>query len=456
MRHTPAMVLSVHREVAIRHRVDVLVAGGGPAGMAAAVTAARQGRQVMLIEGQNCLGGSGTAGMLPVFMAFGDSVHFYAGGFGREVYDRMEADGGFLAEFMWGRFVPQYRGEVLKRLYDAMIAEAGVRLSLVTQVVGVEAAEGRVTHILCAAKSGLFAIEADVVIDCTGDGDVAAWAGAPFEKGDASGHLMPGTLCSLWSDIDWAAVKSSGQSQEVELLKVLATHPEVFSTSDPHLPGILPVGPTTGGGNIGHVFGLDGTDEESITRALVHARKTLPEYEAFYRRFLAGFEQATLVATASLLGVRESRRILGDYVLDLADYDRRATFDDEIGRYNYWIDIHPEVPSPDTFKEHVSRRNNRWADGESYGIPYRILTPRGFDNLLVAGRCVSTDRIVQSSIRVMPGCFITGQAAGMAAALAVEADRTTRGIDVHLLQERLLAIGAFLPNAAVATGTRRP
>ena len=445
------MTGSIHlqRDIPVRDHVDVLVAGGGPAGMAAAVTAARQGRRVLLIEAQNCLGGMGTAGMLPVFMAFADSINFYAGGFGRELHDRMESSGGFWPDYLWG--IPQIRGEHLKRLYDTMALESGVLLRLVTQVIGVEAHDGQVSHVICAAKSGIFAVEATMVIDCTGDGDLAAWSGAPFEKGDERGVMMPGTLCSLWAGINWPAVRAAKQHSETVIAEVIREHPDFFTVPDNHLVGILPVGEHIGGGNVGHTFQLDGTDETSMTQALLGARRSLPEFEAFYRQYMQGYEEASLIATASLLGVRETRRILGDYVLTYEDYQRRANFDDEIGRYNYWIDRHPEEPDPDKLVAHNVRLHSSFAAGESYGIPYSILTPRGLKNLLVAGRCVSADRDVQSSIRVMPGCYITGQAAGMAAALALENATDTRGIDIGQLQQRLLAIGAFLPNTRQVT-----
>ena len=208
------------------------------------------------------------------------------------------------------------------------------------------------------------------------------------------------------------------------------------------------VGETVGGGNIGHTFGVDNTDERSITKALIHGRKLVLEYERYYKEYLCGFEKMKLVATGALLGVRETRRILGDYVLCLDDFKGRASFDDEIGRYSYPVDIHASKPDDESYRKFEAEfRTLRYKKGESYGVPYRILTPRGLSNVLVAGRCVSTDRYLQGSIRVMPGCYITGQAAGVAAAIAVEQNTDTRGFPVRELQRRLLALGAYLPNS---------
>jgi hypothetical protein len=303
---------------------------------------------------------------------------------------------------------------------------------------------------VCAGKTGLFAVEAKTFVDCTGDGDVCAFAGAPYEKGDETGAMMPGTLCSLWADIDWEAVKAGGITGEERNKRLeQALKDGVFTLEDRHLPGIWQVGDHVGGGNVGHTFEVDGTDEESLTAAYVWGRKSMTEYERFYKEYLKGYEKMALVATGSLLGVRETRRIMGDYVLTVDDYTNRAVFEDEIGRYSYPVDIHiakPDRKSYDAFmKEHTTLRLGK---GESYGIPYRILTPKGLKNVLVAGRCVSTDRQAQSSIRVMPGCYITGQAAGMAAALMVETGKDSRGIEVRELQKRLKAMGGYLPNFA--------
>jgi len=428
------------RHVPVRHKVDVFVAGGGPAGVAAAFAAARQGASVFLAERNTCLGGMGTAGLLPVFMTFTDGVHMLAGGVGTEVRRRLNANGGAAPGV--GNSI---RAEVLKRVYDDLLLEANVKFQLQTDFIAVVCDEGNVSSAVLAAKSGLFAVRAKMFLDCTGDGDLAAWAGAPFEKGDEHGTMMPGTLCSLWADIDWQT--ASSRPQQRSRLED-AFRDKVFSVEDRHLPGMYRVGRHLGGGNIGHAFGLDGTDERSITRAMISARKSLLEYERYYKKYLKGFEQIELAATASQLGVRETRRISGDYVLDLEDFKSRAVFADEIGRYNYPVDMHAAKPNLESYDRFLKdMKNLQCGRGESYGIPYRSLVPRKLTNVLVAGRCISTDRYVQSSIRVMPGCFITGQAIGVAAAIAAARDCGTRGVPVQILQKRLKDMGAYLPNS---------
>jgi len=443
--------IEVRREMPVRHEVDVFVAGGGPAGAVAAVAAARQGRRVYLAEGHTCLGGMGTAGLVPAFMRFGDGENLCAAGVGEEILCRLIAAGG--AEP--GRTDPKIASigsvgidaEVLKRVYDDLLTDAGVDFTFQTTLIGVEKdADDHVSHAICAAKSGIFAVRAKMFVDGTGDGDLAVWAGAPFEKGDENGDMMPGTLCSLWADVDWATIKreavGTGNARLEDAFK-----DGVFTYQDKHLPGMWRVGENVGGGNIGHTFGVDNTDERSITEALIWGRKLVLEYERYYKEYLKGFEEMKLMATGSLLGIRETRRVMGDYVLDLDDFKSRAVFEDEIGRYSYPVDIHPTRPDDESYDRFMEEWTNlRYKKGESYGIPYRVLTPTGLSNVLVAGRCVSTDRSMQGTVRTMPGCYITGQAAGVAAALAIDKDTDTRGFEVSELQGRLKEMGAFLPN----------
>ncbi len=429
--------LSFKRDIDVRHDVDVLVVGGGPSGVAAAVSAARQGAKVFLAEASSCLGGAGTSALVPAFMQFTDGENFLAAGIGKEILNCMWEYGGKVEGWQYS-----IKAEALKCVYDDLVIQAGVDFALHTQMIAVDATEGKVNYVVFTAKSGLFAVKAKVYIDGTGDGDLCVWAGAGFEKGDSEGRMMAGTLCSLWANIDWSRVKKPDTRKLEEAFKE-----KIFTNEDRHLPGMWRVGETIGGGNIGHTFGVDATDERSLTKSLIWARKSLTEYERYYKEYLDGFSEMELVATGAQLGIRESRRIMGDYVMVLDDFVKKAVFEDEIGRYCYPVDIHASDSTKESFakfeKEYYSLRYKK---GESYGIPYRILTPRGLDNVLVAGRCVSCDRYIQSSIRVMPGCFITGQAAGVAAAIAVEKNTHIRGFDIKELQLRLRRVGAYLPN----------
>jgi hypothetical protein len=317
-----------------------------------------------------------------------------------------------------------------------------VEFTYFTSLIDVLCDGGYAQTAVLASKSGIFGVSAKMFIDGTGDGDLSVMAGAEYEKGGKNGAMMPGTLCSLWAGIDWSKV-SGNQAREFDR----AFSDNVFTDKDRHLPGMWKVGDTVGGGNIGHAFGVDGTDERSLTKAYTEQRKKLREYEIYYKNYLTGFEKMELVATGALMGIRESRRITGDYELNVGDFKTRAVFDDEIGRYSYPVDIHASSPDEKDYKNFLDEFETlRYKNGESYGIPYRILTPKGLCNVLVAGRCVSSDRYIQGSIRVMPGCYITGQAAGAAASVAVEKNTHTRGFDIKLLQQKLLDMGGYLPN----------
>jgi len=433
--------LNYQKQLSVRHQTDVLVVGGGPGGCAAAWSAAKTGARVLLLEGQSCLGGLGTAGMVPAFMEFSDGVHFYANGFGRLLLDRLSALGEAIGQ---PQLAEEIKVDTLKRVYEDLLTEAGVEFVFHTQLIDVLTSNGHIDAAVFAAKSGMFAVTAGMYIDGTGDGDLCVWAGAPYQKGDENGQMMAGTLCQLWAGIDWSHWTCN---DDTHIRKAITDG--VFTTPDPHLPGIWKISEQgIGGGNVGHAFGVDGTDERSLTRALVHSRKLVDEYRRYYQEYLTGYENMELVTTAPMMGIRETRRIEGEETLTVDAFHARAVFDNEIGRYCYNIDTHAAKPTAEAFEKfHHDHTTLRYKPGESYGLPYGILVPRGVDNLFVTGRCVSTDRPMQSSVRVMPGCYITGQAAGAAAQLALETNRAPKDVDVRTLQSRLKGLGAYLPNA---------
>ena len=433
------------QRIPVRYEADVCVVGAGPAGCAAAVTAARSGAEVLLVEAWSMAGGMSTAARVPVFMVYSDGVRVLCGGFGEEVMERLRRQGA--AKGFDGADI--INAEHLKRVYEDLLEEAGVRWLYHARLGAVRGEGGRVDHGVFAGPGGLFAAKARIFVDATGDGSLAAWAGAPFEYGDpATGAVMPSTLCSVWAGFDWEAYRAAGAfGHDDELMpKKLeqAFAAGRLSQEDYHLTGLYRISETIALGNLSHEFGVDPRDEQSLTRGLVAGRRRLAEYEAFYRAEVAGFARAEIVESGSMLGVRESRRILGDYILDFEDFMARRTFPDEIGRYNFAADIHPSDYGWAAVAAHKKQhRETRMGPGESYGIPYRILLPRGLDNVLACGRCVSADRRVYSSLRAIPGCYITGQAAGMAAALCLENGRDPRALDTETLRERLKEKGAY-------------
>lgn len=426
--------------IPVTHDVDVFIAGGGPSGVAAAVFAARMGKKVYLAEASGAFGGGATTMLVPGFMQFASGDIFLSEGIGREVYDYIRTK----APECYASYCPDsIPVEILKLCYDEMMVASGAEFSFFTSVLDVIAEDRKIQSVICSSKQGLFAVKAKMYIDCTGDGDLSYMAGAECKKGDEkTGEMMAATLCALWEGAD---LSRAARDQHAGLEK--AFRDNVFTNIDRHLPGMWRIKDGVTGSNVGHVYDVDGTDSDSLTGAMITGRKQLREYRKYYREYLTGYENMELMITAQKIGIRESRRVMGEYVMTLEDYMNRATFEDEIGRYCYPVDIHAGRNTDEAYREFLKDYESLgYSAGESYGIPYRALVVKGFDNLLVAGRCVSTDRYMQSSIRVMPGCYITGQAAGAAAAIAVESGCAAREIDVRSLQMQLKSMGAYLPN----------
>lgn len=424
------------KQLEVRYRTDVLVVGGGAAGVAAAVACARSGKKVLLVEAQGCFGGVGTSGMVPSFAPFTDGVNLLAGGIGAEIRGHVS------------RSIPITHGwatvqtEELKREYDRIVTESGVDFLFFTTVADVVVSDGHIEYAVLTSHTGMYAVSATVYIDCTGDGEFTALAGGKFSIGDENGDTMPPTVCSLWTGADEGVYRSTDIPAQLE--KAIADG--VFTYEDRHLTGFSFREDGAAGGNIGHIFGTDPTDQRSVSDAMVWGRKSMLEYVKFYREYVGGCENVKLISTSNMLGIRESRRVTCDYTLCGQDFLDRACFDDEIGRYCYPVDIHIMNTSREEmarFKEEF-RTKFRYGNGESYGIPFRSLIPVSFDNVLVAGRCMGTDRQMEASVRVMPGCYITGQAAGTAASLATEHGGEVRSVEYRALQSALVKSGAYM------------
>lgn len=424
------------RDLEVKYTADIVVIGGGPAGVAAAVTAARQGKSVIIIEQSGCFGGMGTIGLVPEMMCFDDGINLLTGGFGKEIKETLFDD---VCDYK----CYNVRVEEVKRLYDDKILESGVKPLLFTTVTDVVVKDDVIEYAVVSSRSGVYAIAGKTFIDCTGSGDICVKAGEEFEYGDHEGVAMPATLCSFWSGIDFdKKVKPDGCRVGEAYVK------GILSQYDLLLPGIKEVDKATGvgGGNIGHAFALDDTDEEKLTETMIKQRKIVNEYVDYYRTYIPGCENANLCFTSTVLGVRESRRIKGVYITDHKDYLTRAIFDDEIGRYNYPVDIHPKAADDESARQFVKDTEIKYSKGESYGISLRCLIPLKTKNLFMAGKCISASREMQASMRVIPCCFITGQAVGVAAAVCVEDGSDNKNVNVKKVQKLLKDMGAYLPN----------
>ncbi len=428
---------------------DVIVVGGGPAGCATAAAAAREGAKTLLLEASGSLGGSGTNALVPAWCPFSDKEKIIYRGLAEKVLtlakERMRhVDPGALD---WVPIDP----ERLKRVYDDLVTGAGADVLFHTVLSHVEVRDGAVGAIVTTNKSGLRAWRAKVFVDCTGDADLVAWAGGRFHKGDASGGgLMPATHCFILSNVDEKMYLASPPLHlpvpENPIFRVLESGKYPLIT-DAHCCQNL-IGPGTVGFNAGHIFGVDNTDPESVSKALMLGRRMAEQFCAALREFHPAFRNTFLVATGAQVGIRETRRIVGDYTLTLDDYVSRRSFPDEICRNSYYIDIHwaKEEAAKDLDQWEKWEKNTiRYGPGESHGLPYRCLVPADLSNVLVAGRCISAEKVVQGSIRVMPVCLAMGEAAGVAAAFAAAGDKDTHRVDAARLRKRLAQHGAYLP-----------
>lgn len=428
---------------------DVIVVGGGPAGSAAATSAAREGARTLLLESTSCLGGSGTSALVPAWTPFSDQEKIIYGGLAEKVFSASKEGVAHIKDqdLDW---VP-IDAERLKRVYDDMVTQAGVTILFQTLLVAVETdGKGEITSILIANKRGLSALKAKVYVDCSGDADLCAWAGAPFQKGDELGQMQPGTLCFMLTNVDDYAYTHGpdlgwwNPESPIHAIVASGRYPEI---PDKHLCHNM-VGPRTIGFNAGHVWDIDNTDPATVSRGIIQGRRLAQAYRQALAEFHpAAFANAFLVATGSVLGIRETRRIIGDYILGADDYLSRRTFEDEICRNCYFIDLHLTKEEARSKGElEAALRFSRYEKGESHGIPYRCLTPMGLKNVLVAGRSISCDRVVQGSVRIMPACLATGEAAGMAAAHAAQSSHIdVHSVDANRLRNRLRAEGAHLP-----------
>ena len=428
---------------------DVIVVGGGPAGTAAAAAAAREGAKTLLLEASGMLGGMGTLGLVNGFPTHSDGIHLVYGGFANRILTRMWENAPYTVKRVSAKW-NTIDFEALKFAYDELITESDADVLFHTRVVAVNREGRRITSLLAAEKDGLTVYKAKVFIDCTGDADLYAFAGEPVLKGDEDGGLQPGSLCFIIAGVDDDAYKTvndryytgEGPKSRAMINRILADGK--YNIPDNHyVPRRMDSGIYSY--NAGHLYDFDGTDPVSISKATFEGRRIAHEYFNALKEYAPeAFGKAVLLETASTVGVRETRRIVGDYTFTLEDYLARRSFPDEIFRGLYPIDVHETTKEKEKTNDTLSEFP-RYGEGESYGVPYRILCPRGLDNLLVAGRAVSCDRLSNGSLRVMPCCIMGGEASGIAATLASrDAEPNIHRINTDLLRKRLREEGAYI------------
>ncbi|WP_426333962.1 FAD-dependent oxidoreductase [Paenibacillus silvae] len=443
-----------------RETADVIVVGGGPAGIAAAIAAGRQGARVVLVERYGFVGGMSTAAMVYPWMTFhteqGEQV---IRGIAQEIVDRLQACGGSPGHLRdtvgFVHSVTPYDPAVYQVVAAEMLKEAGVRLLLHSFVDSVAVVDDRVEVVRVTSKSGQLELQADVFVDASGDADVAYLAGAAVAQGrDTDSQSQPMTMKFRMRGVNLERVKQYMQE-----------HPEDFYEKTPFaeldtipLTGVsgfyshwkkaaVPIqrdqvlfftGPAEDEVliNCTRVQGLDATDVMDLTVAEQEGRKQVLMLAEFLRRDVPGFERASISAVAPQIGIRESRRVIGHYALTQEDVVAGRKFDDVIARSGYPVDIH------DPSGQGVTAAFIQ-GDG-AYDIPYRCLLSQNISNLLAAGRCISTTHEAHATTRLTPSCMATGEAAGTAAALAVKLKLAPAMLPVSLLQKELRSSGAAI------------
>ena len=440
----------------------MLVVGGGNAGCAAALAAARNGASTLLVERYGFLGGTATAAMVGPWMTFHSGEERIVGGIAQEIVERLTERGaspGHVRDASdYVATITPFDPEIHKALLFEMMREAHVELLLHAYFLdALRDGAGAVAGARFATVAGLREKRAKVTIDATADAYVAASAGVAVQQGDAKGRVQPATLIFRLSHVDLA-----------ETARYLREHPEEMRTSLP-VEQRTPERLTAVAGfytlwerarargdvsvqrelvsffatpypdevtvNMTRVVDIDPLDPDDLTRAEVESRAQVMELFAFFKRDVPGFANCRLSATATQVGIRESRRIVGVYTLTRDDVLQARSFDDAVARSAYPIDIHNPSGSGTT--------TQRLPPGAAYEIPYRCLVPASIDGLLVAGRCISTTHEALASTRLTPTVMTLGQAAGTAAAIATERKIQPRAVDAHELRARLARDGAL-------------
>ena len=445
---------------------DVLVVGGGPAGVCAAIAAARNGAEVLIVEQGNCLGGMATRGLVAPFMTCYDTTGelMVIRGLFEEIVNRMVALGGaihpsqvragtpFSAWITAGHdHLTPFDAETLKYVLDVMCSEAGVKVMYHSTLVDAIMKGKRVCGVRVLNREGIGRINAKVVIDATGDGDVAARAGAPCTFGNPeTGGVQPATLFFHINNVDSPRLIADVHAHLSEFRKVngvsyRALHWRVeeaeaageWDISRKSVNVYRGVREDEWAVNCTRIAKVDSTNTGSLSAAETEGRRQVQEMMNFFHKYVPGCETATLKCSASTLGIRESRHVQGEYVLTADDLLQGTVPEDSILVASNSVDVHGRNGANTT--EYKTVENGRW-----YGLPLRSLIPLDIDGLIVVGRAISATSDAAGAVRVMPPCMAMGQAAGITAALAATSGTAPRNIEAGDVRSKLLLQGAFL------------
>lgn len=441
---------------------DVLVVGGGNAGCAAAIAAARHGARTLLVERYGFLGGTATAAMVGPWMTFHSGNERIVGGIAQEMVERLIRKGaspGHLRDSSdYVATITPFDPEVHKALLLEMMREAGVKLLLHAYFLEAQITDATLIGAKFATVGGTRAYSGSVVVDATADALVAACAGVATQQGDDRGRVQPATLIFRLSHVDLAKLAGYVRANPEQLRSSLPAHartPESLTAvaglyalwQRARDDGLVDVPrelvsffispyPDEVTVNMTRVVDIDPLDPDDLTRAEVESRLQAMRLFEFFRRRVPGFEHARIAGTGAQVGIRESRRIVGRYTLTRDDVLQARKFDDAVARSAYPIDVHNPSGS--------GTATERLASGTYYEIPYRALIPAHREQLVVAGRCISTTHEALASTRLTPTVMTLGQAAGTASALACAQRKRVGDIDARELRAVLVSDGVLL------------
>ena len=404
------------KEIPVSAEADVIVCGAGPAGIGAAIIAARQGASVILLESQDCIGGVATAGMMSHWGGRSSSKVLL------EIYERTRQKCellGWVEENNCRENVIHHDAQ--KIVLNEMMQEAGVKTLFYTFVCGSIVEDGKIKGVIIENKSGRSAVLGKAVVDSTGDGDVAAFAGVPYYKGrETDGRMQPCTLMFKVGGVDYSRAVFPGSFET----KVHTEKGELQALAKELLP--FPAGhvllypqPTPGTVccNMTNAIEIDGTDAESVTKGLLTCRSQIEPIIKFLQEYVPGYENCWLMSVGSLLGIRETRHFEGEYTLIPDDILTARVHDDWVVKRAFFnFDVH-NLTGASLDKTGVQ---SKWTQPDDYSIPYGCLLPKKVEGLLLSGRNISGSHLAHSNFRIMSVCIALGEAAGAAAALFVK------------------------------------
>ena len=413
-------------------KYNLIVAGGGLSGVAAAVSAARAGLEVLLVEKSGCLGGAMSNCLVYPFMPYWTEMdgkkEYLSAGIFEEMRKRQN-------EYETSKSDMNFKPEYFKLVLDDMVNEAKIDVLYHAVIFGVNTDQRQIKSVNIALKSGPLTAEADFFVDATGDGDLFAFAGCDYQTGrDNDGLCQPMTTCFRMSGVDVEMYKKERSALQ-ELYKNYRKEGKIENPREDILT-FLGIGEGIVHFNTTRIVKLDPTNPFDVSKAESMARKQIHEIVKFLKDNSKAFANSSIISVASDIGVRESRKLKGVHILTAEELKDCTKFEDSIALGNYDIDIHNPSGS--------GTSHYYFKDGEFYTIPYRSLLPKEFDNMLVAGRCISATHEAQASVRIMPICCCMGEAAGTAIGVAYNSGANLHNVDVNEVQTILVSNGAKL------------